>query len=108
MTSCRFDRSGMKYSSSMLARGQAFATHGSAQFRFALATSLSSACKQLDIELHRDSRLFVERIGNEGGVDHEGRAMQRLRRPEHRSLEGMRDHDVVTNFDTVQRRPPQR
>jgi hypothetical protein len=33
--------------------GQAFATHGSAQFRFALATSLSSACKQLDVDLVR-------------------------------------------------------
>ena len=41
----------------------------------------------------------VERLGDERHVDDEGRAMQRLRRPEHGAAERMGDHDVVANFD---------
>ncbi len=40
--------------------GQAFATQGSSQFRFALATSLSSACKQLDVDLVRGDDTGVQ------------------------------------------------
>jgi hypothetical protein len=52
--------------------------------------------------------ICLKGIGDEGGINHEGRTVQGLRRPEHGSLEGMSDHDVVTNFDTMQRRPPHR
>ena len=44
----------------------------------------------------------VERLGNERGVDHKGRAMQGLRRAEHGPAERMGDHDVVADFDGEQ------
>jgi hypothetical protein len=40
--------------------GQAFASHGASQFRFALATSLSSACRQLDVDLVRGDDTGVQ------------------------------------------------
>ena len=43
--------------------------------------------------------VVVERVGDEGGVDDEGRAMQGLRGAEHRAPEGMGDHDVIADFD---------
>ena len=43
----------------------------------------------------------VERLGDERDIDHEGRAVQRLRRAEHLALERMGDHDVVADFDGV-------
>ena len=46
--------------------------------------------------------LLSRRLGDEGRVDHEGRAVQRLRGPENRALERMSDHDVVANFDGEQ------
>ena len=47
----------------------------------------------------------VELIGDERGIDHEGRAVQRLRRAEHRAAERMGDHDVVADFDGEHRQP---
>ena len=47
----------------------------------------------------------IERLGDEGRIDDEGRAMQRLRRAEHRAAERMGDHDVVANFDGEQGTP---
>ena len=49
-----------------------------------------------------DDAVAIERLGDEGRVDHEGRAVQRLRRPEHGAAERMGDHDVVANFDGEQ------
>ena len=49
-----------------------------------------------------DDAVVVERLGDEGGVDHEGRAVQRLRRAEHGAAERMGDHDVVADFDGEQ------
>ncbi len=46
--------------------------------------------------------LVVEGLGDEGCIDHEGRAVQRLRGPENRASERMSDHDVVANFDSEQ------
>ena len=46
-----------------------------------------------------DDAVLVERLGHECGIDDEGRAMQRLRRAEHRAPERMGDHDVVADFD---------
>ena len=57
-------------------------------------------------DVHHDA-IRVERIGHEGCVDHEGRAMQSLGWPEHRSFEGVSDHDVVADLDSVHGRPPQ-
>ena len=44
----------------------------------------------------------VERIGDERGIDHEGRAVQRLRRAEHRAAKRVGDHDVIADFDDEQ------
>ena len=44
----------------------------------------------------------VERVGDERRVDHEGRAVQRLRRAEHRAAKRVGDHDVVADFDDEQ------
>ena len=44
----------------------------------------------------------VERVGDERRIDHEGRAVQRLRRAEHRAAKRVGDHDVVANFDDEQ------
>ena len=49
-----------------------------------------------------DDAVVVERLGDEGRVDDEGRAMQRLRRAEHGAAERMSDHDVVANFNGEQ------
>ena len=49
-----------------------------------------------------DDPVAVERFGDEGRVDDEGRAVQRLRRAEHGAAEGMGDHDVVANFNCEQ------
>ena len=49
----------------------------------------------------------VELIRNESGIDHECRAMQRLRRPENIAAKRMGNHDVVANFDSEHREPPQ-
>ena len=48
--------------------------------------------------------LRVERLGDERGIDHEGRAVQRLRRAEHRAAKRMGDHDVIADFDDEQGR----
>ncbi len=44
----------------------------------------------------------VERVGDEGGIDDERRAMQRLRRPEDLAAKRMGDHDVIANLDCEQ------
>ena len=44
----------------------------------------------------------IERVGDERRIDHEGRAVQRLRRAEHRAAKRMGDHDVVADFDGEQ------
>ena len=49
--------------------------------------------------------VVVERFGDKGRVDHEGRAVQRLRRAEHRAAKRMGDHDVVADFDSEHGRP---
>ena len=49
-----------------------------------------------------DDAVGVERLGNEGRVDDEGRAVQRLRRAEYGAAERMSDHDVVANFNGEQ------
>ena len=41
-------------------------------------------------------------VGDERRIDHEGRAVQRLRRAEHRAAKRMGDHDVVADFDDEQ------
>ena len=49
-----------------------------------------------------DDAVVIERFGDEGSVDDEGRAVQRLRRPEHGAAERMGDHDVIANFNGEQ------
>ncbi len=49
--------------------------------------------------------VLVERLGDERRIDHEGRAVQRLRRAEHRAAKRMGDHDVVADFDGEQGMP---
>jgi hypothetical protein len=49
-----------------------------------------------------DDSIGIERIRDESGIDHEGRSMQCLRGPENRTPKGMRDHNVVSNFDGEQ------
>ena len=49
-----------------------------------------------------DDTVAIERLGDEGRIDDEGRAVQRLRRPEHGAAERMGDHDVVANFNGEQ------
>ena len=49
-----------------------------------------------------DNSVVIEGIRDEGCIDHEGRPVQRLRRPEDGALERMGDHDVVANFDGKQ------
>ena len=44
----------------------------------------------------------IERIGDERGIDHKGRAVQRLRRAKDRTAKRMSDHDVVADFDDEQ------
>ena len=44
----------------------------------------------------------VECLGNEGRIDDECGAMQRLRRPKHGAAERMGDHDVIADFDGEQ------
>ena len=51
--------------------------------------------------------VLVERLGHEGGIDDEGRAMQLLGGAEHRALERMGDHDVVTDFNGEHGQSPQ-
>ena len=46
-----------------------------------------------------DDSVRVEAIGNERGVHHEGRAVERLRRTKHIAAKRMSDHDVIANFD---------
>ena len=50
----------------------------------------------------KDHIVAVELFGEEGGVDHKGRAVQRLCRSKYRAPERMGDHDMVANFDGVQ------
>src|SRR3954454_13832991 len=52
-------------------------------------------------DINNDS-VAVERLGNEGRVDNESRAVQRLCRSEDGTLKGMSDHDMVANFDGEQ------
>jgi membrane glycosyltransferase len=49
-----------------------------------------------------DNPIGAQAIGQEGGVDDEGRAMERLRRAEHFAAERMSDHDVIANFNCEQ------
>src|SRR5262245_47351650 len=53
-----------------------------------------------------DDAVRIERFGEEGCVDDECRAMQRLRRTENDATERMGDHDVVADFDGKQKDPP--
>ena len=50
-----------------------------------------------------DDAVSIQLLGHEGGADHEGRAVQLLGGTEHLALEGMRDHDLVGNFDCEHR-----
>ena len=50
--------------------------------------------------------VLVEPLGEERGAHHEGRAVQFLRRPEHRAAERMRDHDLVGDFNGEHGTPP--
>ena len=47
----------------------------------------------------------IERVGDERGIDHEGRAVHRLRRAEDRAAKRMGNHDVVADFDGEQGKP---
>ena len=49
-----------------------------------------------------DDTIVIERLGDEGRVDDEGCAVQRLRGPEHGAAERMGDHDVIANFNGEQ------
>ena len=49
-----------------------------------------------------DDTVVIERLGDEGRVDDKGRAVQRLRWPEHGAAERMGDHDVIANFNGEQ------
>jgi len=44
----------------------------------------------------------IELLRHEGRIDHESRAMQRLRRPKQLAAKRMSNHDVVANFDGKQ------
>ena len=46
-----------------------------------------------------DDAVGVELVREERGIDHEGRAVQGLRRTKHLARERMGDHDVVADFD---------
>ena len=52
-----------------------------------------------------DDAVRVEAFGDERRVDHESRAVQRLRRAEHLAAKRMGDHDVVANFDGEHQEP---
>ena len=49
-----------------------------------------------------DDAVNIERLGDESRIDDEGRAVQRLRRPEYGAAERMGDHDVVAYFNGEQ------
>jgi hypothetical protein len=53
-----------------------------------------------------DDTITVELFSDEGGIDHEGCAVHRLRRAEHGTTKGMGNHDMVANFDGEQERSP--
>jgi len=52
-----------------------------------------------------DNAVRIERLGEEGRIDDEGRPMQRLCRAKNGTVERMGDHDVVADFDGEQGTP---
>ncbi len=54
--------------------------------------------RQPDID---DDAVGAERLAEKGDVDHEGRAVQPLRRAEDLARQAVGNHDVVANLDGV-------